>query len=43
VVAEGGLADPINSKIMEIYEFGPKTVEKTWELPKEVYIYKMTK
>ena len=41
VVAEGGLPDPINAKIMEIYEFGPKKIEKTWELPKEVYIYKM--
>jgi hypothetical protein len=43
VIAEGGLADPVNAKIMEIYEFGPKKVEKTWELPKEVIIYKLNK
>ncbi|MFZ5366152.1 MAG: ArnT family glycosyltransferase [Patescibacteria group bacterium] len=43
VVAEGGLPDPVNAKIMEIYEFSPKKIEKTWQLPKETFIYKLVK
>ena len=43
VVSEGKMPDPINAKIMEIYEFEPKKLVQTWELPKEVFIYKMTK
>lgn len=43
VIAEGGLPDPVNAKIMEIYEFEPKKIEKTWKLPKEVVVYKLVK
>lgn len=43
VVAEGGLPDPIHVQIMEIYEFEPKEILKTWELPKGVVIYKLGK
>jgi len=43
VVAEGEMSDPIGSKIMEIDEFNPEKLKKTWKLPNEVYIYKLTK
>jgi len=43
VVAEGGLSDPVNSNIMEIYKFKPKKILKTWELPNDVVIYKLGK
>ena len=43
VVAEGGLPDPVNTQIMEIYKFKPKKILKTWELPKDVVIYKLGK
>lgn len=43
VVAEGGLPDPVNTQIMEIYEFRPKKILKTWELPKGVVVYKLEK
>lgn len=41
VVAEGGLPNPLNVQIMEIYKFQPKKVLKSWELPKGVVIYKL--
>jgi hypothetical protein len=43
VVAEGGLPDPVNAQIMEIYEFGPKKIIQTWELSGDVVIYKLGK
>ncbi|MBU3957127.1 glycosyltransferase family 39 protein [Patescibacteria group bacterium] len=43
VVAEGGLPDPVNTQIMEIYTFEPKKILNTWELPKGVVIYKLGK
>ena len=43
VIAEGGLPDPINTQIMEIYEFKPKEILDTWELEDNVIIYKLGK
>jgi hypothetical protein len=43
VVAEGGLPNPVNAQIMEIYEFEPKKIIQTWELPGDVVIYKLGK
>lgn len=43
VVAEGGLPDPLGTKIMEIEEFAPKKIGKIWELPKGVVIYRLEK
>ena len=43
VIAEGGLPDPINTQIMEIYEFEPKEILDTWKLEDDVVIYKLGK
>jgi len=40
-IAEIPVSEPLKVGDWEIKEFGPKKIEKTWELPKEVFIYKM--
>ncbi|MFH1289206.1 MAG: glycosyltransferase family 39 protein [Patescibacteria group bacterium] len=42
VVAEGGMEDPINSKIMEIYKFEPKEILEEFKVD-DVIIYKLSK
>ncbi len=44
VVDEGGtMGNPLDSKIMEIYEFSPKNIEQTWRLENGNVIYKLGK
>lgn len=43
VVSESGKNDVLNSTIMEIANFGPKKILGSWELPKNIVIYKLGK
>jgi len=40
-VSESGLMNPLNSPIMEVQKFKPKEILETWELPKNIVIYKL--
>lgn len=43
LVSETGPLDPIGSPIMEVQKFRPKEILETWELPKNIVIYKLGK
>jgi len=40
-VSESGSTNPLNSPIMEVQKFKPKEILETWELPKNIVIYKL--
>lgn len=40
-VSESGAIDPLKSPIMEVQKFNPKETLATWELPKNIVIYKL--
>lgn len=43
LVSESGEIDPLKSPIMEVQKFSPKEILATWELPKNIVIYKLGK
>lgn len=43
LIDEGNLSDPLTLKGMEMGSFGPKKIEKVWEVPTGQKIYKMVK
>jgi len=43
VISETGQVDVLSSNIMEIIQFSPKKIIQSWELPKNIVIYKLGK
>jgi 4-amino-4-deoxy-L-arabinose transferase-like glycosyltransferase len=42
-ISEGKIDDPLASKIMEVQEFSPKKLVKSWSYQDEIFVYKLAK
>lgn len=42
-ISEGKIDDPSTSKIMEVQEFNPKKLVKSWSYQDEIFVYKLAK
>jgi len=43
LVAEGGMTDPLESRIMEIEKFAPQRINKRWPLDNNITVFKLEK